>query len=65
MLYAVSCTLHTTPVIQGVPIMAKGQVRGNKEPKKPKQPPKPVIPASGAGATPFKGGSRISDPKRK
>jgi len=27
--------------------MAKGQVRGNKEPKKPKQPKKPEIPATG------------------
>ncbi len=45
--------------------MAKGQVRGNKEPKKPKQPPKPVVPASGFGVIPSKGGAKQSEPKRK
>jgi hypothetical protein len=43
--------------------MAKGQVRGNKEPKKPKQPPKtPPIPVS--GSAPSKRGAS-SELKRK
>src|SRR5690606_39025104 len=48
----------------GVLIMAKGQVRGNREAKKPKQPPKPVAPAAGPGSIPAKG-NRPSEPNRK
>jgi len=45
--------------------MAKGQIRGNREPKKPKQPPKaPPIPVAGSGAASSKGGAQ-SDPKKK
>ena len=39
--------------------MAKGQLRGNKEPKKPKQPPKPApIPMSGSSMTAPRGGAQ-------
>lgn len=51
--------------IEGRLIMAKGQVRGNKEAKKPKQPPKPPpVPASRSGAVTSAGADK-SEAKRK
>ncbi len=53
------------PVISGAASMAKGQLRGNKEPKKPKQPPSAApVPATGPGSRTSTGGVQ-SEPKQK
>jgi hypothetical protein len=51
--------------LSGVVIMAKGQLRGNREAKKPKQQKKPAVPAAPFGASSTKSSSHAIETKKK